>query len=284
MNISNLESALTPREKEVIQNLERDKDLTPLARQHFFPYLYGQVALLEALRMLEFVPSGGYLLNGACGTGWFSFMAQQRGYRVESIDLSDKVLSEIDYLNRKLGTGITVKKASVTDLPYQDEVFNVVILSEILEHLPEPRKALNEAYRVLKDGGRLIVTVPGYLYQLVFDYFISKVFPNSYDKRLTEDYQKLQMSHQTEDLDYHINQFRIGEFKQFIHKSGFKLLHFENTMFLYPFISGFISGVLGKRGKLLDSLGRLDVNLARSLPAQLGSNWLVISEKIGLEL
>lgn len=283
-DLNNLKSVLTLKEKEVMQKLEEDKGLTPLIRQHFFPYLYRRVFLAKALHMLEFIPSRSYILNSACGTGWFSFMAQQRGYGVESIDLSDKVLSEVDYLNHKLGTDITVKKGSVTDLPYQDKTFDAVVLSEILEHLMEPQKALSEAYRVLKNGGRLIVTVPGYSYQLVFDYFISKVFPSSYDKRLTRDYQKLKMSHQTEDLDYHVNQFRIGELKQSIYEAGFRLLHFRNTMFLYPFISGFLSGFLGRRGKLLDTLGWMDVNLARNLPAQLGSNWLVVVEKIGLEL
>lgn len=46
-------------------------------------------------------------------------------------------------------------------LPFPDESFDVVLSTQVLEHLPEPERALAEAVRVLKRGGRLILTVPG---------------------------------------------------------------------------------------------------------------------------
>lgn len=45
-------------------------------------------------------------------------------------------------------------------LPFMDEVFDVVLCTEVLEHVPEPEAVLREIRRVLKNGGRLIMTTP----------------------------------------------------------------------------------------------------------------------------
>jgi len=50
---------------------------------------------------------------------------------------------------------------SAEALPFPDESFDVALSTQVLEHVPEPYRALGEAVRVLKKGGRLILTVPG---------------------------------------------------------------------------------------------------------------------------
>ena len=40
-------------------------------------------------------------------------------------------------------------------LPFKNDSFDVVLATEVLEHLKEPQRALNEMKRVLKDGGKL---------------------------------------------------------------------------------------------------------------------------------
>ena len=47
-------------------------------------------------------------------------------------------------------------------LPFQSSVAGLVILAEVLEHLPEPQIALEECYRVLQPGGMLSITAPQY--------------------------------------------------------------------------------------------------------------------------
>ena len=53
---------------------------------------------------------------------------------------------------------------SVMELPFVDHSFDVVLCTEVLEHVPEPVKTLKEFHRVLKPGGHLILSVP-FLYQ-----------------------------------------------------------------------------------------------------------------------
>jgi SAM-dependent methyltransferase len=51
-----------------------------------------------------------------------------------------------------------------TSLAFPDGTFDVVVCSEVLEHLFEPQRAAAEAFRVLRPGGRLIATVPNAAY------------------------------------------------------------------------------------------------------------------------
>ncbi len=53
-----------------------------------------------------------------------------------------------------------LQTASAQELPYGDGVFNVVIIKHIVEHLPDPRKAIQEIGRVTEKGGTLILATP----------------------------------------------------------------------------------------------------------------------------
>ena len=53
-----------------------------------------------------------------------------------------------------------LQTASAQELPYQDGAFNVVIIKHIVEHLPDPEKAIREIGRVTEPGGILILATP----------------------------------------------------------------------------------------------------------------------------
>ncbi len=52
--------------------------------------------------------------------------------------------------------------SSVCALPFSDGAFDTVICTEVLEHIPDDRRAVAEIVRVIKPGGRLVVSVPRY--------------------------------------------------------------------------------------------------------------------------
>ena len=56
--------------------------------------------------------------------------------------------------------GITDVLADAHSLPFDDNSFNCVFASELVEHLDSPEKFMNEANRILKPGGIFIITVP----------------------------------------------------------------------------------------------------------------------------
>ena len=53
-----------------------------------------------------------------------------------------------------------LQTASAQELPYRDGAFNVVIIKHIVEHLPDPQKAIQEIGRVTEPGGTLILATP----------------------------------------------------------------------------------------------------------------------------
>lgn len=59
------------------------------------------------------------------------------------------------------------------NLPLGDEEFDTIILSDVLEHIPEPRRLCDEIYRVLSRNGRIIMNVPFYywLHEQPHDYY-----------------------------------------------------------------------------------------------------------------
>ncbi len=58
-------------------------------------------------------------------------------------------------------------------LPFASDSADSVLLSEVIEHVPEPERVLRETHRVLRPGGRALVTVPflAPLHQLPYDYY-----------------------------------------------------------------------------------------------------------------
>lgn len=50
--------------------------------------------------------------------------------------------------------------SDITDIPVEDDSFDVILCSEVLEHIPHPEMAIREFSRILKKGGQLILTAP----------------------------------------------------------------------------------------------------------------------------
>jgi SAM-dependent methyltransferase len=55
-------------------------------------------------------------------------------------------------------------QSDIQKMPLGDESFDTVLCAEVLEHVPDPEKALREIYRVLKPGGKLVMSIPHLMY------------------------------------------------------------------------------------------------------------------------
>lgn len=60
--------------------------------------------------------------------------------------------------------GLDVRQASATELPFADGSFDLVALLDTVEHIPDEDTAFHECHRVLKPGGKLLVTVPALMW------------------------------------------------------------------------------------------------------------------------
>lgn len=96
----------------------------------------------------------GALLDIGCGYGFFLELARQRGWNVYGIEPCAHARA---YAASK---GIAVDSENLFTRAYSDEMFDVVTLFYVLEHLPEPLRYLKEINRILKPGGLLLIRVP----------------------------------------------------------------------------------------------------------------------------
>jgi SAM-dependent methyltransferase len=66
----------------------------------------------------------------------------------------------LDYVSTDLARARADVKADITDLPFPDDAFDVILCSHVLEHVVEDRKAMRELHRVLRPEGWALVLVP----------------------------------------------------------------------------------------------------------------------------
>lgn len=100
---------------------------------------------------------GPRVLDAGAGQGTMSARLRDQGFEVVSTDVSE---AAVEVLREQLGGD--VRPADVTDLPFPDSDFDGVILGEVLEHVEDDRRALEETARVLRPGGVLALSVPAH--------------------------------------------------------------------------------------------------------------------------
>ena len=66
----------------------------------------------------------------------------------------------LEYVSTDLERARATVKADITNLPFPDDSFDVILCSHVLEHVVDDRKAMRELYRVLRPGGWALVLVP----------------------------------------------------------------------------------------------------------------------------
>ncbi|MCI5140299.1 MAG: class I SAM-dependent methyltransferase [Candidatus Electrothrix sp. ATG1] len=96
------------------------------------------------------LPAGSSILDAGAGESVYKKEFSHCDYK--SIDLAvgetDWNYSNLDYI------------APLHDMPIENNAFDAILCTQVLEHLEWPRESVKEMYRVLKPGGRLYITVP----------------------------------------------------------------------------------------------------------------------------
>lgn len=108
------------------------------------------------LKAFEFVPKCVTLLDVGCGSGELSNEYLKKSKQVYGVDSSKK---SIEVAKRKYPT-IKFRLAPAERLPFEDNFVDVVVMTDVLEHVKDERKTLEEVYRVMKPKGTLILSAP----------------------------------------------------------------------------------------------------------------------------
>ena len=104
--------------------------------------------------LIRLVVKAKTVLELATGTGLIAKHIVNAAAQIEATDASPEMIAEAKRDNRSAKLHFSVQ--DMFRLPYANQSFNVVIVSNALHIVPQPEKALQEIKRVLKDDGTLI--------------------------------------------------------------------------------------------------------------------------------
>lgn len=94
------------------------------------------------------------VLDIGAGTGRLSLQLAKGGAQVMALDVSAKMLELVKRKNHKVQTTV----ADAENLPFENNSFDVVTAAFLIVHLKDPTRFFDEVYRILKDGGKFVVT------------------------------------------------------------------------------------------------------------------------------
>jgi 2-polyprenyl-6-hydroxyphenyl methylase/3-demethylubiquinone-9 3-methyltransferase len=181
------------------------------------PYELGKrIALVfdDVLRDVDL--DGRDFLDAGCGTGHFSAIAASRGARVTSLDVGDALMAQVA---RKVDSERVV--ASILELPFADRSFDVVLCTEVIEHTPDPGRAVRELARMVRPGGTLVLTTPNRVWHPAIE------LANRLKLRPYEGFENWslpsQLRHWLEGAGHEVLEVRGFNLVPFVHKSLYRL-------------------------------------------------------------
>lgn len=183
------------------------------------------------LALVGMVEKGEKLLDVGCGDGVVGEYFAKRGVDVYGIDLSQKAIKVAR------ARGVKAKLGNVEErFPFDNSTFDVVFWGDNVEHLFNPALTLSEIHRVLKKGGKLILSCPNMSYWRYRVYYFL--------------YGKLPDTEWTGNPPWywsHIRFFNISILTDFLEAEGFRLRQVMgvNKRYLEGILSKVFPGVFG---------------------------------------
>jgi len=101
----------------------------------------------------KFMSPPANVLEVGCGTGVVSSFLAEKGYRVTGCEYYQEAI-DIAW------PGFRIIRGDANNIPFEDNHFDIVGLFDVIEHFEDDKKPLQEAARVVRRGGIVIVTVP----------------------------------------------------------------------------------------------------------------------------
>lgn len=189
-----------PRWKEAVS--VRFDQIAPTWRQRGLPT---DERLGEVLTALACAP-GDLVLDAGCGTGNWSAALALQGLRVRGFDLSPQMLAHAVEVARELGLdeeAVSFRPGDVERVDFPDALFDGIICFNVLDFAPRPGVALTELWRVLKPGGRLVLSDLG-AYSAVKQQWWRRFLPDTTEVHTANDILPWEMEALLQELGWEI--------------------------------------------------------------------------------
>lgn len=175
------------------------------ARHHRDPNYIQDLKLIY-----KYKPSGNFLDVGT-NMGFFLRNAKGRHWCLYGVEPSP-ALSE---LARKY-FGLNIKTAFLENAGFENSFFDIVSMTDVFEHIPEPGKILSEARRILKEDGILFIKVPNGFFNL-FKLYVAKMKGRLKNYDLFDSYEHV-VHYSDKTLRSMLKKYRFKVIKTFIGK------------------------------------------------------------------
>jgi 2-polyprenyl-3-methyl-5-hydroxy-6-metoxy-1,4-benzoquinol methylase len=123
-------------------------------------HLIHTTAYAQATRLVE----NKRVLDLGCNTGYGTDMLFRSAKKVVGVDVSEKAI--VAAKNQYGHLGIEFQKINGKTLPFNDEAFDVVVSFQVIEHIVDYKKFIDEIKRIITPGGVVIFTTPQSLLRL----------------------------------------------------------------------------------------------------------------------
>lgn len=164
----------------------RGRPIPPEIRQRFYEQIdrihpdwsstYGQYNPPRGLlRFMETLPRSFHILEVGAGGGFTLLALQEMGFR--HLTGSDLTQTTLAAMQQRL-ENVALVAADAEALPFRDDSFDLLLSSDVVEHLPDLDRHLAEAARVLKEEGRYLFKTPNRL--IASPYYRARALYDSY--------------------------------------------------------------------------------------------------------
>ena len=155
---------------------------------------YLRAAQSKVISLLNIQP-GVHFLDIGCGTGWavgqVAKLVDDQG-SFYGVDLSPKMIEKAKS-NFRGRDHLFFTQANVESIPLDSDFFDSIICTNSFHHYPNPAKALNEMYRLLKSGGKVYILDPTADTRLMklIDKIIKAIDPEHVKMYSTKEFQQM---------------------------------------------------------------------------------------------
>ena len=120
-------------------------------------YVAGKEVISLAMEELLKEQRLGSVLELGCGTGLYTEILQKNAENIVATDFSDEM---VEIVNKKRGNleNVTFIKADALNLQFDKENFDTVFMANLIHIIGDADKVIKESSRVLRNGGKLIIT------------------------------------------------------------------------------------------------------------------------------
>ncbi|MBA4312066.1 MAG: hypothetical protein C0417_05510 [Chlorobiaceae bacterium] len=169
----------------------------------------GEDELLEQFKKFK---NNGMFLEIGCAGGAFLNTLRKAGYNVHGVEYSPEAAQfGRERFNLNIHTG------DLSSAKYDDNMFDLVYMGDVLEHLPDPNVTLNEIYRIMKPGGVLGIRCPMQTNTLFsrIGFFVYSILGKKATVHLPP---------------YHLFEYRPISFHYLLNSNGFKIEIINQTI------------------------------------------------------